>query len=1129
MQLLPREFQQLFLYSKNIREIIKFRLKVGVMRNRQERLLSNLDKNKKVSDRSSVSEALRLRDRAIAASNNGIVITDARLPDCPIIYCNPAFERITGYSQAEIEGKNCRFLQGPDTDPAALEELRNALREERACEVVLKNYRKDGTHFWNKLAISPVRDEKGKLTHFIGVQSDISYRIEAQESLHQATAQLQTILEAVPGTVSWISSDLRYLGVNHHLARLHGLSPEAFAGKDIGFLGSSSEFCQFVRSFFASPKTEAIQEMTATLPTANGPSLRHYLIVAQKYNEGKAAFTIGIDITERKLAEEALVLTRKAVESSSDAVGMADATGTHIYQNQAFSELFEYETVEEFNASGGIPIVFADPAVADDVLKTIMSGNSWRGEVTKRTRSGQTIQVLMRADAIKDAAGKIVGLIGISTNITDRKRTEQELRQSEQRFRSLIENATDIILIVDADGICRYVSPSQERILGYSREEVLGESIFNWVHPDELHLVHRVLDGVIKHPGVGLGLAEYRVRHKNGKECVLEAVATNLLEEPAVQGIVVNCHDVTERKAAEDQLLHDALHDALTELPNRALLMDRLGQALARARRNPNYRFGVIFLDLDRFKVINDSQGHQAGDRLLYTIARRLMSCLRSGDTVARLGGDEFIILLEEIEDVSVAIATANRIQQALEQPLHLEGHKVTVTASMGIALSTPEYQWPGDILRDADIAMYRAKALGKARYQVFAAAMHTHAVALMQLESDLRRAVELTCGKEGAEEGARGQGLEAREREEETGDWGLETREREEENSSLAPSPSTLTPSSPFVLYYQPIVSLSRGIVVGFEALVRWLHPERGLVTPAEFIPVAEETGLIVPLGQWVLREACSQMVKWQKSLKSHTPGEFDFNCRGVSLNSNPELWAQQFQLGDIDSSSKLDNTLFGCDLEVAVDDNQSLRYPPLINKAVEEPNLPIPSCELPISNYQLPLPNSQLTIAVNLSGRQFAQPDLIEQIKQVLEETGLDGQYLKLEITESVVMEDGESAVTMLSQLRDLGIHLCIDDFGTGYSSLSYLHRFPINTLKIDRSFVSRMGVDGDNSEIVRAIVMLAHSLGMDVVAEGVETSHHLAQLRSLGCEFGQGYFFSKPVNSEVATALLSPALQW
>jgi len=1071
------------------------------MQDRQQRLLSNFDSHTNNGDHNSALEELSLSDRALAAANNGIVIADARLPDCPIIYCNPAFEKMTGYSQAEILGRNCRFLQGADTDQNTLAELRKTLREERAGQFILKNYRKDGTSFWNKLAISTVRDNQGHLTHFIGIQSDISYRVEAQEALQQAKAQLQTILEAVPGIVSWISSDLRYLGVNHHLAGLYGLSPEVFVGKDIGFLGSSSEFCQFVRSFFASPETEAVQEMKAYLKTENKSDLRHYLIVAQKYSNGKAALTVGIDITESKRAQEALVLTRKAVESASDAIAIADATGAHIYQNQAFSDLFQYETVEEFTAAGGIPNIFINPVLAENVFQTIISGNSWCGEVTKRTRTDRIIQVLMRADAIKDTTGKIVGLIIISTDITDQKRTEEELRQSEQRFRSLIENATDIILIVDEKGICRYVSPSQERILGYSTEEVLGQSIFNWVHTDEIHLVRRVLEGSIQHPCVGLGLAEYRVRHKNGHECLLEAVATNLLDEPAVQGIVVNCHDVTERKAAEDQLLHDALHDSLTELPNRALLMDRLGQALARVKRNHHYRFAVIFLDLDRFKIINDSQGHQAGDKLLYTIARRLASSVRSGDTVARLGGDEFIVLLEEIEDVNDAIAIANNIEQSLEQPLNLEGHKVTVTASMGIALSNPEYQWPGDILRDADIAMYRAKALGKARYQVFATAMHTCAVALMQLESDLRRSVELTYKI-----------TEERKRHSKTHKF--------EGESPIITAQTAI--QSPFIVYYQPIVSLSLGTVIGFEALVRWRHPKRGLVAPGEFIPVAEETGLIVPLGQWVLWEACTQMVKWQNSHQSISSEELNLKSKSVSFKPHQAWRSPEVQLGDIDElSSNFNQNLFDLDWEIRA--NHSL------GKFTQDANIFDSNWDLPISDYQLPLAKPNLKMAVNLSGRQFSHSNLIEQIKEVLEETGLDGQYLKLEITESVVMEDGESAVTMLSQLRDLGIHLSIDDFGTGYSSLSYLHRFPINTLKIDRSFVSRMGNNGENTEIVRAIIMLAHSLGMDVVAEGVETAQHLAQLRALGCEFGQGYFFSKPVDCEAATALLNPAIQW
>jgi len=1002
------------------------------MGDRESQSISNLGEVGDVGDRNSMSEALRLRDRALAATSSGMVIADAREPDCPIIYCNPSFERITGYCAGEILGRNCRFLQGPDTDRATAANIREALREGREIQVTIKNYRKDGTPFWNKLSVSPVRDDSGNLTHFIGVQSDLSERLEVREALQQANDQLQTILEAVPGIVSWIGSDLRYLGVNRHLAKLHGLPPSAFVGQDIGFLGASSDFYSFMREFFAGDSTEAVKELSANVKTADGQSAGHYLIVAQKYDGGKAACLVGIDITERKWAEEALVLTRKAVESSSDAIGMADVSGSHIYQNQAFSVLFECSTAVEFKAAGGIPAIFADPAVAAEVLDTIARGYSWCGEVTNRTKSGRILQVLLRADAIKDRTGQIVGLIYMSTDITERKRTEQELRQSEKRFRSLIENARDIIVIFDQKGFCRYVSPSLERILGYPTAEVLGRSVFDLIHPDEMPVVGQVFKGAIKMPRVSLGLAEYRVRHKDGFWCVLEAVATNLLDEPSVRGIVVNCHDVTERKIAEDQLLHDALHDALTELPNRALLTDRLGQAFARVKRHPSYQFAVLFLDLDRFKVINDSQGHRTGDRLLVAVARRLLTCLRPGDTAARLGGDEFVILLEEIQGVEDAIAQAKEIQRAIELPLHLEGNKVSITASIGIALSTCEYQWPGDILRDADIAMYRAKALGKARYEVFNSAMHAAAVALMHLEHDLRLSVEqlnLKYSRCDLGVGA-----------------GKETAPLYEIDRKLErPKPSISTPKleCPFTVYYQPIVSLKSGSVVGFEALVRWLHPERGLVSPMEFISMAEETGLIMPLGLWVLSESCRQITKWQ-----------------------------------------------------------SLR---------------------------LPIADSLLTVAVNLSGKQFSEPDSIEQIKQVLHDTGVDARCLKLEITESVVMEDGEAATTMLSQLKELGIELCIDDFGTGYSSLSYLHRFPIDSLKIDRSFVSRISEAGENLEIVRAIVMLARSLRMEVVAEGVETASQLAQLRALGCEYGQGYFFSRPLDSEAATALLSLHQQW
>ncbi len=447
--------------------------------------------------------------------------------------------------------------------------------------------------------------------------------------------------------------------------------------------------------------------------------------------------------------------------------------------------------------------------------------------------------------------------------------------------------------------------------------------------------------------------------------------------------------DISERKRAEEQLLHNTLHDELTGLPNQALFMDRLQLAVERAKRRQDYLFAVLFLDLDRFKLVNDSLGHIVGNQLLIAISRRLEIVMRSVDTVARFGGDEFTILLEDIEDINATIQVAERIQKELALPFKLNEYEVFTSASIGITLSSTGYEQPGHLLRDADIAMYRAKTLGKARYEVFDTTMHNHAVVLLQLETDLRRAIK----------------------------------------------------KKEFRLHYQPIVSLVTGRIIGFEALVRWQHPERGLVFPIEFIPVAEETGMIVSIGKWVLHEACRQM----------------------------QIWHAQFPT-----------------------------TPPLI-------------------------------VSVNLSGKQLTQPNLIKQINQVLQETGFDPGSLKLEITESVIIDNTESATAMLLQLRALNIELQMDDFGTGYSSLSYLHRLPLNTLKIDRSFISNIGENGENLVIVQAIVTLAHNLKMDVTAEGIETVEKLDQLRLLQCDRGQGYFFSKPLDSRRVEELLASKPQW
>src|SRR5215207_3648578 len=564
----------------------------------------------------------------------------------------------------------------------------------------------------------------------------------------------------------------------------------------------------------------------------------------------------------------------------------------------------------------------------------------------------------------------------------ERARASRALRESEERYHRLVELSPDAIL-VHAEGEIVFVNGAGLKLLGADTgEQIVGRPIKEFVRHDRQDGVGRRIYGAAGDVSDAAFLEEKLVR-SDGTEVCVEAAAVPFVykDGPAVQ---VVARDISRRKEMEERLLHDAFHDALTGLPNRALFMDHLELAVERAKRpRKRYLFAVLFLDLDRFKVINDSLGHTMGDQVLVATAARIQKCLRHLDTVARFGGDEFAVLLDGVEDANDTIRVAQRLQREVTTPINVGGHEVFTSVSIGIALSNTGYERPEDVVRDADTAMYRAKAAGKSRYEIFDTGMHSRAVALLKLETDLRRAVE-----------------------------------REE-----------------FVVHYQPIVSLSDDSVRGFEALVRWRHPERGLVSPSEFIPVAEETGLIIPLGRWVLREACRQMHQLQAASAGPRP----------------------------------------------------------------------------------------LSLSVNLSGKQFMQLDLVGQVKEILQETGFDPRRLQLEITESSVIENTETVTEMLLQLRALGIRLSMDDFGTGYSSLSYLHRFPIHTLKIDRSFVS--GGDAEN-EIVRTIIMLARNMGMDIVAEGVETKEQLAYLKELKCEYGQGFLFSRPLDLDAACRLLEEA---
>ncbi|MBW4617987.1 MAG: EAL domain-containing protein [Cyanosarcina radialis HA8281-LM2] len=460
------------------------------------------------------------------------------------------------------------------------------------------------------------------------------------------------------------------------------------------------------------------------------------------------------------------------------------------------------------------------------------------------------------------------------------------------------------------------------------------------------------------------------------------------LEERVRQRTAQLEQEILERQQAQEELLYVALHDVLTGLPNRTWFMERLEQLLKQVKKKPGFKFAVLFLDCDRFRAVNDSLGHIVGDRLLISLARRLESRLRPGSTIARLGGDEFSILLEDIKSVNEATQVAENIHRELTSPFQLSEYEVFSNVSIGIVVSDDNYEQPEHLLRDADAAMYQAKAKGKSCYQVFDLAMYDRAVDSLQLETDLRRGLE---------------------------------------RDELIP-------------YYQPIVSLRANQIVGFEALVRWNHPQQGLVPPGKFIPIAEETGSIVPIDLCVLRQACHQLRHWQDN-------------------------------GAVD------------------------RY---------------------------------VTISVNLSAKHFTSLKLLQQIDKILQSTGLSGRSLKLEITESNIMVNAEFASQIIEQLKSREIELIVDDFGTGYSSLSYLHRLPIDTLKIDRSFVSRMGKNGENTEILRTIISLARNLGMNAIAEGIETQEQLEQLKSLGCEFGQGFLFSRPVEAKEARKLLATGVR-
>ncbi|TMK19061.1 MAG: EAL domain-containing protein [Actinobacteria bacterium] len=551
------------------------------------------------------------------------------------------------------------------------------------------------------------------------------------------------------------------------------------------------------------------------------------------------------------------------------------------------------------------------------------------------------------------------------------------IQQSQMRFASLVKNSSDVVMVTEPDTTIRYASPSAHRVLGFEPEELEGRRFAELIAPDDRTRALSFLTAMADGEG-HVGLTEYRVRHRDGTDLFVETLRTNLLKDPNVKGIVLNTRDISERKQFEEQLSHQAFHDQITGLANRALFQDRVSHALERQTRDGN-PVAVLFMDLDDFKTINDSLGHAAGDQLLVALAGRLVGRLRTADTAARLGGDEFAVLLEDGGDEGMTAAdVAGRILETLEEPFDLDGTEVYARASIGISVADPQSPVGSadELLRNADVAMYMAKEGGKARYQLFEPAMHDTALRRLELRAAMQRAID----------------------------------------------------HDEFRLFYQPVIELPTGKITGVEALIRWFDPEKGIIPPLDFIPLAEETGLIVPIGRWVLMEACKY-------------------------------------------AARLAETFAALDLHMAV----------------------------------------------NLSARQIARPEIVDEVREALTASGLDPGKLVLEITESVMIHDMDLAIGRLKELKTLGVQLAIDDFGTGYSSLNYVRRFPVDILKVDKSFIDGVTEGGESSALTAAVIELASILNLKPVAEGIERADQLEQLIAMKCDLGQGFLFAKPLPTD------------
>jgi diguanylate cyclase (GGDEF)-like protein/PAS domain S-box-containing protein len=895
--------------------------------------------------------------------------------DGRVVAANPALTRVIGAEVGDRAGANAVDLMHPD-DRAALTErwMELVAGTDDAAEVAVRLGPPDRARWF---LLSLVVDRDTALVYLIG--KDVHESRQATARLGDAEARFRGAFEnsAIGMTITGL--DARFVRVNEAFASIVGRTVEELHGACVRDVSHPDEWDAdraLVGALIANPGGIVEREKRYVRPDGT-EVLARLSVSAVAGPDGTAHYLIAqmVDVTRQRAAERALAESeqrfRTLAVASPAGIFSLDVNGRILYANDRLREIFAMDA-DDVDARRWLERVDGDSrAPLLQVAETLAAGGGRVAlDIELAPEAGARWVRIHVATVEEGRHGRFVGTVDdVSAEVA--ARNEMALREAE--YRVLAEHSGDCLSRHDLDGRYLYCSPSSEGMLGYRPEDLVGRTAaeIGLVHPDDAGPVRVVKESIVD----GQQATATRAWRALRPDGTARWVETALRAVPDAHGnpyqVVAVTRDISARKDAENRLAHQALHDSLTGLPNRALFRDRLEHALARAERHPG-GVAVLFVDLDRFKLINDSFGHAAGDRLLCDVAARLRRTLRPADTIARFGGDELTVLCEDLDGQAGARTIAQRIADLFEDPFAVEDGEAFLQASIGIALAgngaTPE-----DLIRDADAAMYRAKDRGRARVEVFDEAMRRDARERVATESALRRAIE-----------------------------------RDE-----------------LCIHVQPVVGIGGGRIMAFEALVRWQHPERGLVPPGGFIPLAEETGLIVPIGNWVLREVCRTLRRWED--------------------------------------------------ELGVDD---------------------------------------VPCSVNLSVRHLQQPDLVATVRAALAEHGLAPERLVLEITESAVMENGSGTVETLAALKAMGVRLALDDFGTGYSSLAHLHRFPLDILKIDRSFTAALGADGQGASIAGAIVSLAQALDLVTVAEGIEDAAQQRRLEDLGCTHGQGFLFSRPM---------------